>query len=233
LTTLFLLTQTKAHNIPLYLLFRVQFSCLSTSPSIPHLHTSDLPIARIILSPTATALTTLLLSQTAFFALGNTNAISSIDLSHAYNGVSDYNIVAVGLLVFLSNWAGPVYFSLAGLLLLGAHGRTARYLNTAELDTRDWVTAEHEFLHNLARAESRSTSDRLSWAVWRRHVALLTLWTGVMLVGVMVACTALRTHLFIWTVFSPKYLYAMAWGVAWHWGITVGLGALVWWAGMV
>jgi ethanolaminephosphotransferase len=126
-----------------------------------------------------------------------------------------------------------VYFSIAGLLLLGGHGRTSRYINTAELDTRDWVTREHDFLNNLARKESRSSEDRLSWGVWRQHVALLTLWTGAMLVGVMAACTALRTHLFIWTVFSPKYLYAMAWGVAWHWGITVVVGALVWCAGMV
>jgi ethanolaminephosphotransferase len=231
--TLFLVTQTKAHNIPLYLLFRVQFSCLCTSIS-PRRHRLSNPItARLTLSPTATTLTTLLLSQTAFFALGNTNAISSVDLSNAYNGVSGYNIVAVGALVFLSNWAGPVYFSLAGLLLLGTHGRTSRYIATAELDTRDWVAREHAFLADLARNEEQAAEDRLSWAVWRRHVALLTLWTGVMLVGVMAACTALRTHLFIWTVFSPKYLYAMAWGVAWHWGVTVGMGALVWWAGMV
>ena len=31
LMTLFLLTQTKAHNVPLYLLFRLQYSCLCTS----------------------------------------------------------------------------------------------------------------------------------------------------------------------------------------------------------
>jgi len=53
------------------------------------------------------------------------------------------------------------------------------------------------------------------------------------LVAVMVACTALRTHLFIWTVFSPKYLYAMAWTVGWHLGINVGLGNLLWWLGGV
>lgn len=34
LTTLFLLTQTKAHNVPLYLLFRLQFVFLCKSPSL-------------------------------------------------------------------------------------------------------------------------------------------------------------------------------------------------------
>lgn len=49
------------------------------------------------------------------------------------------------------------------------------------------------------------------------HVGLLTLFTGAMLLSVMAACTALRTHLFIWTVFSPKYLFAMAWGLRGIW----------------
>jgi len=57
----------------------------------------------------------------------------------------------------------------------------------------------------------------------------MTFWTGAMLASVMAACMLLRQHLFIWTVFSPKFLYAMAWGVAAHWGVTLGLGGVVWW----
>ena len=68
--------------------------------------------------------------------------------------------------------------------------------------------------------------------MWTDHVTRLTLFTGVMLASVMASCTALRTHLFIWTVFSPKYLFAMAWGTAWHLGVTVGLGGLVQWLGV-
>ncbi|KAF2823709.1 alkaline phosphatase-like protein [Ophiobolus disseminans] len=213
--TLFLLTQTKAHNIPMYLLFRIQVSLLTL----------------IDLSPTATTLTTLLLSQTSFFALGNSNSISSIDLSNSYNGISDYNVSAVGLLVFLSNWAGPVYWSLAGILLLGSHGATQRYVDTKELHVADWVAQEHNYLNNMARKEEKNREDRKGRRAWGEHVALLTFWTGIMLCGVMAACTALRQHLFIWTVFSPKFLFAMAWGVACHFGVTVGLGGLVWWVG--
>lgn len=176
-------------------------------------------------------ITTLLLTQTAFFALGNSNAISSIDLSNSYNGVSGYNVLAVGLLVFLSNWAGPVYWSLAGILLLGSYGHTQRYVDTSELHVADWVVKEREYLNEMARKEEKGRENRKDAGVWKRHVGLLTLWTGVMLCSVMAACTALRTHLFIWTVFSPKYLFAMAWGVAWHLWITVGLGGMVWWMG--
>lgn len=38
----------------------------------------------------------------------------------------------------------------------------------------------------------------------------------MMLLSVMAACTVLRTHLFIWTVFSPKFLYTAAWVAAHH-----------------
>ncbi|EOA89393.1 uncharacterized protein SETTUDRAFT_176074 [Exserohilum turcica Et28A] len=178
LITVFLFTQTKAQNIPLYFLFRLQYFFLTL----------------IELSPTATTLTTLLLSQTAFFALGNSNSISSIDLSNSYNAISGYNVVAVGALVFLSNWAGPVYWSLAGLLLLGAHGRPQRHINTSEMHVADWVAREREWLNEMARKEESARETRASAK-------------------------------------DPKYLFAMAWGIAWHLGVTMGLGGLVWWLG--
>jgi ethanolaminephosphotransferase len=183
------------------------------------------------LSPTAITLTTLLLSQTSFFALGNSNSISSIDLSNSYNGISGYNVGAVGSLVFLSNWAGPVFWSLAGILLLGGHGATQRYVDTSELHVADWVAQEHNYLKDMARKEEKSRDDRRSARSWTEHLALLTFWTGLMLCSVMGACTALRQHLFVWSVFSPKFLFAMAWGVAWLFGVSAGLGGLCWWVG--
>ncbi|KAG9196210.1 ethanolaminephosphotransferase [Alternaria panax] len=150
LTTLFLLTQTKAQNIPLYLLFRLQHFFLTL----------------LDLTPTAVTLTTLLLTQTSFFALGNSNSISSIDLSNSYNGISGYNVLAVGLLVFLSNWAGPVYWSLAGILLLGSHGRTERYIDTDELHVADWVAREREWLNELARKEEKGREVRKEKKEW-------------------------------------------------------------------
>jgi ethanolaminephosphotransferase len=176
--------------------------------------------ALLDLTPTAVTLTTLLLTQTSFFALGNSNSISSIDLSNSYNGISGYNVLAVGLLVFLSNWAGPLYWSLAGILLLGSHGRTQRYVDTSELHVADWVAKEREWLNQMARKEEKGREVRKDGGrEWAKHVALLTFWTGIMLTAVMAACTALRQHLFIWTVFSPKFLFAMAWGVGWQPGI--------------
>ncbi|PVI02738.1 alkaline phosphatase-like protein [Periconia macrospinosa] len=221
LLTLILLTQTKAQNIPLYLLFRLQFFFLSM----------------LNLDPVSLTTTTLLLTQTSFFALGNSNAISSIDLSTSYNGISGYNVTLVGILLFVSNWAGPIYFTAAGILLLGGHGgaqSTRRHIATSELDDRDWVREERAHLERMARQE-RVVEERKTkgggWKVWSEHVSLMTLWTGISTASVMLACIVLRQHLFIWTVFSPKFLFAMAWGLGFHFVVTIGLSGLIWGVG--
>ncbi|KAF2094017.1 alkaline phosphatase-like protein [Rhizodiscina lignyota] len=173
--SIFLITQTRAHNVPLFLLFSLQFLCLRDALGLQS-------------TQTQITISTLLFAHTSFFALGNTNAISSIDLSNAYNGVAGYDVGVVGLLVFLSNWSGPVWWAWGGICLLASQGALFGYL------------------------------------------ALQTLFIAGSLLAIMVACTALRTHLFIWTVFSPKYLYAMAWSLGWHLLVCCyGLGA-IWWA---
>ncbi len=145
------------------------------------------------LSLTQLTLTSLLFQYTSFFALGGSNAISSIELSNAYNGVSGYNVGAVGFLTFCVNWAGPLWWTSATVLLLSRH--------KARRPREDWI----------------------------RHVALLTTFTASNALFVMLACTALRAHLFIWTVFSPKYLYTMAWTMGQHLCINLGLGGLLSW----
>jgi ethanolamine phosphate transferase 2 subunit G len=175
----FLMTQSRALNIPLLLLFQAMFDLL----------------LYLDLSPVETSTTSLLLQYTSFFAFAGSNAISSIDLSSAYNGVSGYNVAAVGFLTFVSNWSGPIFWmSATNLLLLRLHNK--RYKG-----------------------------------VWKQHLTLLTLFVTVSLVGVMVACTVLRTHLFIWTVFSPKYLYSMAWAFGLHLFINLGIGSALFWLG--
>jgi ethanolaminephosphotransferase len=68
--------------------------------------------------------------------------------------------------------------------------------------------------------------------LWKGHVAVLTVFAAGSVVGVMAACTALRTHLFVWTVFSPKYLYCIAWSVGQHLLVDVVLGGAVYWLGV-
>ncbi len=174
------MTQSRATNIPLFLLFNIIHKFLDSQ---------ELSLAEL-------TTTSLLLQFASFFAFGGSNAISSVDLSSAYNGVADFNAVAIGVLVFVSNWAGPIY----------------------------WVSAT-----NLLLVRKRKAGQR---GVFKAHVAVLTVFATASVAAVMAACTALRTHLFVWTVFSPKYLYAMGWSMGQHLLVNIGLGGLLFWLGL-
>lgn len=163
--TLFLITQSRATNIPLFLLFKVQASIVEL----------------LDMDSTEITLNLILMQQVAFFAFGGSNALSSVDLSTAYNGVSDYNVGIVGFLTFVSNWAGPIW----------------------------WMS------------ETAINQPRLTRTEATNRVALLSFSTKMELLAVMTACTMLRTHLFVWTVFSPKFLYSIAWALANHLGMNL------------
>ncbi|PYI10897.1 GPI ethanolamine phosphate transferase 2 [Aspergillus sclerotiicarbonarius CBS 121057] len=163
--TLFLITQSRATNIPIFLIFRLHADIL----------------ASMTLTALELAITSLLVQYMTFFAFGGSNSISSIDLSNAYNGIGNYSVILVGILTFVSNWAGPIW----------------------------WVSAARVLRLKQAQHERKA------------HMAVITFHMAATLMSVMAACTILRAHLFIWTVFSPKYLYAMAWTIVNH--LTVNL----------
>jgi ethanolaminephosphotransferase len=179
LLVVLLMTQSRATNIPLLLLFQLQFYLLR----------------QLELSLIEITTTSLLLQYTSFFAFSGSNAISSIDLSSAYNGVSGYNVLAVGLLTFISNWSGAIFWASATNLL-------------------------------LLQLNAKGVKN-----VWQQYLSLLTVFVTFSLVGVMAACTVLRSHLFIWTVFSPKYLYSMAWAFGQHLLVNAVLGSFLFWLG--
>lgn len=221
LLTLLLITQTRAHNIPLYLFFILQ----------------HISLRRADLTTTQITISIMLLGHVSFFALGNSNAISSIDLSNGYNGVSGYNVAAVGLLVFISNWAGPIWWSVAGINLLHLQGQEQNpsKLNGDAIANRtrshgSWISKEHEHLSRSAfkkPAQHSKTAVQMPSPLFS-YIALWTLSTSGALVAVMLSCTVLRTHLFIWTVFSPKYLYSMAWTLGFQLLIVIALSSALW-----
>ncbi|VBB87056.1 Putative GPI ethanolamine phosphate transferase [Podospora comata] len=188
--TLFLVTQSRVTDIPLFLLYNLQFRLLLS-------YVPELKLGEITLS-------SLLLQYASFFAQGGSNAISSIDLSSAYNGIATYNATFVGILTFLSNWAGPVYWAVATVILL--------------LSKRQ---------HLLSRRRGGEEGN-----VYKLHVSLMTVFIAAATAAVMGACGVLRDHLFIWTVFSPKYLYVVAWAGGVHLGVNVGMGGLLYWLGV-
>ena len=197
LMTLLLATQSRTTNIPLLLLSNLQFRLL------------QFPLLEG-LSPAEVSVSVLLMQFSSFFAFGGTNAVSSVDLSSGYNGVSEYDAAVVGLLTFMSNWAGAIWWMLAGSIL---------------------VLSKREELRIMRARNKRGPAEEKN--LWKAHVAALTVFSAGSVVAVMAACAVLRTHLFVWTVFSPKYLYVVAWSLAQHLGVNVLLGGLFYGLGVV
>lgn len=211
LLSLFLLTQSRVTNVPLFLIFDKQLHFLRSA----HLSALDITI------------TSILFQHVSFFALGNSNSISSIDLSNAYNGVGGYNVGLVGFLTFVSNWAGPLWWTSATVLLLLQHDSTRRDESQVKVSSPPppSETSEPDRIHPTASKPRNSSLVN--------HLLCLTLFTTTTTLFVMAACTALRTHLFIWTVFSPKYLFTMAWTIGQHLAVNVLFGTLLFWCGDV
>lgn len=70
------------------------------------------------MNPSDIAVTTLLLGQSAFYASGHSNSFASFDLTNGFNGIKSSRAVAVALQALLSNFFGPVWWSLASLRML-------------------------------------------------------------------------------------------------------------------
>lgn len=235
LLALFLITETRAPNIPLFLAMEAQR--LALARLLPNTLTMDdmLKARRnAAISSTELATSAVLLSHVYFFCMAGSNSVSSVDLSNAYNGVGDYNVLGVGLLLFVSNWAGPVYWCSAAVTLTFSRASKANLLFTANANgKRSWVEEERTKLKQDATATPAPDASSQGSDHGLLYVSCMTVFVSGSLVAVMAACTALRTHLFIWTVFSPKYLYAMAWCAGWHLLINIGFGSLLRWLGQI
>ncbi|KAK4569881.1 major facilitator super transporter protein [Recurvomyces mirabilis] len=228
LLTLFLITQSRATNIPLFLGLPLQSKALhQLLHSATHTGAEIAPRRSAAISIPEMAMSALLLSHTYFFCEGGSNSISSVDLSNAYNGVGDYNVAAVGLLLFASNWSGPIWWCSA--VVLTTFSRPSQASNESEAKTngsRSWVDQERSKLRQDALATKPSNSSSAQETdSWLWYVSCMTAFIAAGLLAVMTACTLLRTHLFIWTVFSPKYLYAMAWCIGWQLLVNIGFGS--------
>ena len=133
---------------------------------------------------------------------------------------------------------GPVYWATATPLLLTSPSTEEESARLDRIDARlraesktskSWIQQERAVLRQQAtEPKTNATPVGFRKGVWKEHTAATTVFVAASTVAVMLACTVLRTHLFIWTVFSPKYLYAMAWAAGWHLIVNVGIGAWLW-----
>ncbi|KAK9451315.1 alkaline-phosphatase-like protein [Limtongia smithiae] len=186
---LLFIAQSTTTNIPAFLIFEFVHSLLRRFAVYRQTKSLDLVFTAIIWQ------------QVAFFALGKSNSLSSLDLSNAYNGISGYYMIPVGILLFIGNWYGPIFFTLSALVQIAI-----------------WKSNH-----------TTSTDSSLESLISSEYLALVHAFHSVALLAVMGACMVLRSHLFVWTVFSPKLLYSVAWSVLQQ-GLVdtlVGLGLVV------
>ncbi|KAF9134444.1 major facilitator super transporter protein [Mortierella sp. 14UC] len=123
---------------------------------------------------------TLLWTLSSFFLFGNSNSIASIDISNAYVGIQSYDIFLTGVLTFVSNWAGPLWWSVAALVLMRwdlewefAWSKEDWELSLQEKEERGWKTVQ-----GWRRGEKGTLNKRTMRRIWRYKKA-----TGVVAVN--------------------------------------------------
>ena len=137
------------------------------------------------LSTPLVALCSLAFQNFTFFQFGGTNSIATIDLSNAYHGISEnYNIYLVGLLMLLSNFAPAIYWSMFPWGIFYVSNQGQNY-----------------------------TKGKTKLDIFVESKIPYMLFNCIVGCCLMAACMALRYHLFIWSVFSPKLCYYAAWNI--------------------
>lgn len=199
------------------------------------------------------ALTSIALGKFAYFSFGGTNAISSLDLSLSYNGIAAYEPVLVGTLLLISNFGTAILASFAvisGSTLQQCSSNTGsddgcpRPLGkemtlTQQIDNDMQAAVIPRPPYGQEKSDDASerdpTSDSMEGGISQyasrtssgSELDILSLWVSIETLAVMAGCAWLREHLFVWTVFSPRFLYGMAWVLGWHMLGNLGLSLLV------
>ncbi|KAJ3676959.1 hypothetical protein LUZ60_002683 [Juncus effusus] len=134
------------------------------------------------------------LGLTGHFGLGNTNSLATIDVAGAFIGISSYSTTLSGILMFGITYASPILSSLSMII----------YISTRIIPQK----------------------EKFEWrAIWERIISFPILVplviNSVSLTSFTVVLLLMRNHLFIWSVFSPKYLYLCASTVSVYIGVII------------
>ncbi|KAK6198808.1 major facilitator superfamily [Scheffersomyces amazonensis] len=188
IVTLYLIQQTKFENIPIFIvLLGIKYGF---GQLIIQSQSKGTNIDQHIL---LTTIFTICIQNLTFFSMGNTNSLATVDLSNAYNGILEYDVIPVGVLTFISNFVGPIYWSLASLQLIF---ETSKVRFEQYGDSKDLINFKF-----------------LKTSILLIKTTISTLFYALAATNLLGSCINLRFHLFIWTVFSPKLLYFASWSV--------------------
>ncbi|KAJ1281320.1 hypothetical protein BS78_04G297300 [Paspalum vaginatum] len=137
------------------------------------------------------------LAMAGHFGLGNTNSLATIDVAGAFIGISSYSTVLSGILMFIITYGSPL------MLYLGM------VLYVSMKDSDDMCTPQH-----------------FQWSYILENMVMLPcllplLINSVALTAYTLVLLLMRNHLFVWSVFSPKYLYVCAATVCTYVGVFI------------
>ncbi|GKC09390.1 GPI ethanolamine phosphate transferase 2 isoform X1, partial [Tanacetum coccineum] len=125
------------------------------------------------------------LGMTGHFSLGNTNTLATIDVAGAFIGISSHSTVLSGLIMFVITFASPM-LSLLSMVM--------------SISMKD--------INALLKAREVNTGQLLKMILGFPCLVPLGI-NSVLLVAYTIILLLMRNHLFIWTVFSPKYIYVV------------------------
>ena len=136
-----------------------------------------------------------------YFALGNSNSVSSMDISGAYTGMTEYHPVPVAILTFIITFSGPF------LSVLSSSNFVVSYFEELEI----WQKGLHTNYTKLIKMEGT-----LFRSFSRMNILMGTLWLALHSLHLLVFALLMghfRHHLFVWSVFAPKFIYFLFWTI--------------------
>ncbi|XP_026656332.2 GPI ethanolamine phosphate transferase 2 isoform X5 [Phoenix dactylifera] len=126
------------------------------------------------------------LGMAGHFGLGNSNSLATIDVAGAFIGISSYSTVLSGILMFMITYASPMLSFLSMVMYISM--KNTRYFS-------------------LPNKSKWSCMLEMKLAF---PCLLPLVLNSVVLTAFTIILLLMRNHLFVWSVFSPKYLYICA-----------------------
>ncbi|KAK9713118.1 hypothetical protein RND81_06G004100 [Saponaria officinalis] len=131
------------------------------------------------------------------FGLGNSNTLATIDVAGAFIGISSHSTLLSGILMFCITYASPMFILLS----------LAMYTSLKD--------------ESYSRADETMEFGAILKSVIAIPVLVPLGINSVLLIAYTVILLQMRSHLFIWSVFSPKYLYVCATTACVYVGISI------------
>lgn len=126
------------------------------------------------------------LGMAGHFSLGNTNTLATIDVAGAFIGMSSHSMLLSGILMFMITYASPMLALLSMIIYISIK------------DTGALLSVHHAEI-----------GDFLKKTISFPCLVPLGL-NSVFLASYTIVLLLMRNHLFVWSVFSPKYAYVCA-----------------------